>query len=128
VVLDCVGSHSNRWCRGLRKRDASGQVQGETAEASPAPVVSTTGTCTRYEITGRLVVRRVLDANAQDPLSRVWRHHPFFAVVNNTVPATEADITHRRHAICDGFGGGNWIGTPFLVPPSDVRDPLVSLA
>jgi hypothetical protein len=32
----------------------------------------------RHKITGRLVVRRVLDANTQDPLFPVWRHHPFF--------------------------------------------------
>jgi hypothetical protein len=54
---------------------------------------------TRYEITGRLVVRRVLDANTQDPLFPVWRYHPFFT--NTTEPTTEADITHRRHAICE---------------------------
>jgi hypothetical protein len=51
------------------------------------------------QITGRLVVRRALDANTQDPLFPLWRHHPFFT--NTTEPATEADTTHRRHAICE---------------------------
>ncbi len=54
---------------------------------------------TRHEITARLVVRRVLDANTQDPLFPVWRHHPF--LTNNTEPVAQADITHRRHAICE---------------------------
>jgi hypothetical protein len=54
---------------------------------------------TRYEITGRLVVRRVLDANTQDPLFPVWRYHPFFT--NTTEPVAQADITHRAHAICE---------------------------
>ncbi|QOC92261.1 IS1380 family transposase [Micromonospora craniellae] len=54
---------------------------------------------TRYEITGRLVVRRILDANTQDPLFPVWRYHPFFT--NNPEPVADADITHRRHAICE---------------------------
>ena len=54
---------------------------------------------TRYQTTGRLVVRRVLDANTQDPLFPVWRYHPFFT--DNTEPVAQADITHRRHAICE---------------------------
>jgi hypothetical protein len=53
----------------------------------------------RYRITGRLIVRRVLDANTQDPLFPVWRYHPFFT--NTTEPRNQADITHRRHAICE---------------------------
>jgi Transposase DDE domain group 1 len=54
---------------------------------------------TPYEITATLVVRRVLDANTQDPLFPVWRYHPFFTT--NTEPVTQADITHRDHAICE---------------------------
>jgi Transposase DDE domain group 1 len=54
---------------------------------------------TRYEITGRLIVRRVLDANTQDPLFPVWRYHPFFT--NNTEPTAQADLTHRAHAIVE---------------------------
>jgi hypothetical protein len=50
----------------------------------------------KYKITGRLVVRRVLHANTQDPLFPLWRNHPFFT--NNTEPVDQADITHpRRH-------------------------------
>ena len=68
----------------------------------------------RYRITGRLVVRRVLDANTQDPLFPVWRYHPFFT--NNTEPVAEADITHRGHAICEtvwsDFIDGPWAHQP----------------
>ena len=58
------------------------------------------------QVTARLIVRRVRDANpdhvhvnAQGELFRAWRYHPFFT--NNTEPVTEADITHRRHAIIE---------------------------
>ncbi len=53
----------------------------------------------RYAITGRLVVRRVLDANTQDPLFPVWRYHPFFT--NSIEPVGQADPIHRDHAICE---------------------------
>jgi hypothetical protein len=69
------------------------------SDAQVSDVEYTAFTGTRYEITGRLVVRRVLDVNTQDPLFPVWRYHPFFT--NNPEPVTQADITHRRHAICE---------------------------
>lgn len=53
----------------------------------------------RYRITGRLIVRRVVDANSQDPLFPVWRYHPFFTT--STESTADADITHRGHAICE---------------------------
>jgi Transposase DDE domain group 1 len=68
----------------------------------------------KYKITGRLVVRRVLDANTQDPLFPRWRYHPFFT--NNTEPVDQADITHRAHAICETFWSdlidGPWAHQP----------------
>jgi hypothetical protein len=69
------------------------------SDAQVAEVEFTAFAGTRYATTGWLVVRRVLDANTQDPLFPVWRYHPFFT--SNTEPAPEADITHRRHAICE---------------------------
>jgi Transposase DDE domain group 1 len=69
------------------------------SDAQVAEVEFTAFADTPYEITGWLVVRRVLDANTQDPLFPVWRYHPFFT--NNTEPAPDADITHRQHAICE---------------------------
>jgi hypothetical protein len=69
------------------------------SDAQVSEVQYTAFTDTRYRITGRLIVRRVLDANTQNPLFPVWRYHPFFT--NNPEPVAEADITHRRHAICE---------------------------
>jgi hypothetical protein len=68
--------------------------------AQVAEVQFTAFPATRHPITTRLIVRRVLDASAvQDTLFPVWRHHPF--LTNNPEPITQADITHRHHAICE---------------------------
>jgi hypothetical protein len=48
------------------------------SDAHVAEVDFTAFASTGHPITGRLVVRRVLDANTQDPLFPVWRYHPFF--------------------------------------------------
>ena len=69
------------------------------SDAQVAEVEYTAFADNRYRTTGRLVVRRVLDANTQDPLFPVWRYHPFFT--NTTESTTDADITHRGHAICE---------------------------
>lgn len=69
------------------------------SDAQVAEVPYTAFADTPHEYTGWLVVRRVRDANTQDPLFPVWRHHPFFT--NNTEPADQADLTHRHHAICE---------------------------
>lgn len=69
------------------------------SDAQVAEVEYTAFADNRHRFTGRLIVRRVLDANTQDPLFPVWRYHPFFT--NTTEPMTQADITHRRHAICE---------------------------
>jgi hypothetical protein len=68
------------------------------SNAQVAEVPHTAFAGTPQEITGRLVVRRVLDAHTQDPLFPVWRYHPLFT--NSTEPVVQADITHRQHAIC----------------------------
>jgi Transposase DDE domain group 1 len=69
------------------------------SDAQVSEVEYTAFADTRYETAGRLVVRRVLDANTQDPLFPVWRYHPFFTT--NIEPVAQADITHRAHAICE---------------------------
>jgi hypothetical protein len=69
------------------------------SDAQVSEVEYTAFADTPYEIIGWLVVRRVLDANTQDPLFPVWRYHPFFT--NSTEPITAADLTHRQHAICE---------------------------
>lgn len=69
------------------------------SDAQVAEVPYTAFADTPYEITAWLVVRRVLDANTQDPLFPVWRYHPFFT--DNTEPVAQADVTHREHAIVE---------------------------
>jgi hypothetical protein len=69
------------------------------SDAQLAEVPFTAFAKSRYRITGRLIVRRVLDANTQDPLFPLWRYHPVFT--NTTEPVDQADITHRQHAICE---------------------------
>ena len=69
------------------------------SDAAVAEVPYTAFADSPYEITARLVVRRVLDANTQDPLFPVWRYHPF--LTNSAEPVAQADITHREHAICE---------------------------
>ncbi len=69
------------------------------SNAHVAEVEYTAFAHTGHRVTGRLIVRRILDANTQDPLFPVWRYHPFFT--NNTEPVDQADITHRRHATCE---------------------------
>jgi hypothetical protein len=69
------------------------------SDAQVSKVEYTAFVDTPYEITATLIVRRVLDANTQDPLFPVWRYHPIFT--NSTEPATQADLTHREHAICE---------------------------
>ena len=67
------------------------------AEVAEVPYTAFAGT--RHAVTARLVVRRVRDQTKLDELFRVWRHHPFFT--NSTASTTDADITHRRHAIIE---------------------------
>jgi hypothetical protein len=69
---------------------------------SEAEVAETTYTAfagTKHTVTARLIVRRVKDRNHQDPLFPVWRYHPF--LTDNDEPVTDADITHRQHAIVE---------------------------
>lgn len=66
----------------------------EVAETSYTAFVSTDD-----EVTARLIVRRVKDANHTDALFPVWRYHPFFT--DSTEPVIDADLTHRRHAIIE---------------------------
>lgn len=69
------------------------------SDAQVSEVEYTAFAGTPHEVTAWLVVRRVLDANTQDPLFPVWRYHPFFT--NTTEPVAQADLTHRAHAICE---------------------------
>jgi hypothetical protein len=44
----------------------------------------------------------------------VWRYHPFFT--NNTEPVTDADITHRQHAIIESVLADLIDGPPAHLP------------
>jgi hypothetical protein len=69
------------------------------SDAEVAEVAFTAFASTTHPVTARLVVRRVRDRAKDDELFAVWRHHPFFT--NSEESTTEADITHRRHAIIE---------------------------
>jgi hypothetical protein len=69
------------------------------SDAQVAEVAYTAFATRRYAITARLIVRRVLDVNTQDPLFPVWRYHPF--LTNTTAPMVEADLIHREHAVVE---------------------------
>ena len=58
------------------------------------------------QVTARLIVRRVRDANpdhvhvdAQGELFRVWRHHAIFT--DSPLPTLTAEADHRKHAIIE---------------------------
>jgi Transposase DDE domain group 1 len=71
------------------------------SDAEVAEVEYTAFARTAHRITARLIVRRVKDKNQpdQDGLFTVWRYHPFFT--DNPEPVTDADATHRDHAIVE---------------------------
>lgn len=69
------------------------------SDAEVAETEFTAFASTKTPVTARLIVRRVRDRAKTDELFPVWRHHPFFT--NSTEPTTQADITHRRHAIIE---------------------------
>jgi hypothetical protein len=71
------------------------------SDAEVAEISYTAFASTKQQITARLIVRRVRDRNIKDgdELFPVWRFHPFFT--DSTGSVTQADITHRQHAIVE---------------------------
>ena len=69
------------------------------SDAEVAETAYTAFASTPNPVTARLIVRRVKDARYPDALFPVWRYHPFFT--DSDEPLTQADITHRRHAIIE---------------------------
>lgn len=69
------------------------------SDAEVAEISYTAFASTKDKVTARLIVRRVRDARYPDALFPVWRHHPFFT--NSTETTTDADITHRKHAVIE---------------------------
>lgn len=76
------------------------------AEVAEIPFTAFASRGKTRQITARLIVRRVRDANpehvtvdAQGELFRVWRHHAVFT--DSPLPMLEAEADHRRHAIIE---------------------------
>lgn len=69
------------------------------SDAEVAETEFTAFSSTEHPVTARLIVRRVRDQNKLEELFPVWRHHPF--LTNSDEPTTQADLTHRRHAIIE---------------------------
>ena len=84
-----------RYPGAVRDPDTGGWI----SDAEVAEIPYTAFGSSRHPVTARLIVRRVKDARYPDALFPVWRYHPFFT--DSDEPVTEADITHRRHAIIE---------------------------
>jgi hypothetical protein len=76
------------------------------AEVAEIPFTTFASKPKARQVTARLIVRRVRDANpdhvtvdAQGELFRVWRHHAIFT--DSPLPMLTAEADHRRHAIIE---------------------------
>jgi DDE family transposase len=76
------------------------------AEIAEVPFTAFTARPKHQQVTARLIVRRVRDANpdhvhvnAQGELFPVWRHHAIFT--DSPLPMRDAEADHRRHAIVE---------------------------
>lgn len=76
------------------------------AEVAEIPFTAFTSKPRVRQVSARLIVRRVRDANpdhvtvnAQGELFRVWRHHAIFT--DSPLPMLAAEADHRRHAIIE---------------------------
>ena len=80
-----------------------------SAQVAEVPYTAFTSKKKIERVTGRLVVRRIPDANAekkkragQDGLFELWRHHAFFTTTPvETADTVAADKVHRAHAIIE---------------------------
>jgi hypothetical protein len=76
------------------------------AEVAEVPFTAFSSRGKARQVTARLIVRRVRDANpehvavdAQGELFQVWRHHAVFT--DSPLPMLDAEADHRRHAIIE---------------------------
>lgn len=87
----------------IRYPQAVWDEQGQCwiSDAHVAEITYTAFAGTRYEVTARLIVRRVRCPNppSQDELLPGWRYHAFFT--DTTLSTTDADLTHRAHAVIE---------------------------
>ncbi len=79
-----------------------------SAQVAEVPYVAFTSK-KKTQVPGRLVVRRIPDANAetkrragQDGLFELWRHHAFFTTTDaETADTVAVDKVHRAHAVIE---------------------------
>ena len=76
------------------------------AEVAEVAFTAFTSRAKRQHVHGRLIVRRVRDANpahvhvnSQGELFAAWRHHAVFT--DSPMPMLEAESAHRAHAIIE---------------------------
>jgi hypothetical protein len=71
------------------------------AEVAEIPFTAFSSKAKALQATGRLIVRRVPDANPnnQNPLFTVYRHHAVFT--NSPLPMLQAESAHRGQAIVE---------------------------
>jgi hypothetical protein len=74
------------------------------AQVAEITYTAFTGRRKRWQVTARLIVRRVRrhntdGAQGQGELFPVYRYHPVFS--NNPAPLVQAETTHRHHAIIE---------------------------
>ena len=89
--------------------DQDSGVWISSAQVAEVPYTAFTSKKKSEQVTGRLVVRRIPDANAekkkragQDGLFELWRHHAFFTTTPaETADTVAADKVHRAHAIIE---------------------------
>jgi hypothetical protein len=69
-------------------------------------------------------VRRVLDANTQDPLFPIWRYHLFFTIFREF---TNSDgMVRVTHGLVVSYGAGRGVGSGWWV--AAVRVSLAAVA
>jgi hypothetical protein len=89
--------------------DEESGVWISSAQVAEVPYVAFTSKKKAERVPGRLVVRRIPDADAQkkkragqDGLFELWRHHAFFTTTDEDMADTvTADKVHRAHAIIE---------------------------
>lgn len=81
--------------------DDTAQAWISEAEVAEITFTAFTSLAKDRQVTARLIVRRVPDANPgnQSPLFTVYRHHAVFT--NTPLPTLQAESAHRGHAIVE---------------------------
>jgi len=125
-VRDAIATLSEKAWTSIRYPDAVWDDEGQ-CWISDAQVTETTYTAfagTKYQLTARLVVRRVKRENpvGQGELLPGYRYHAF--LTDTTLSTVDADLTHRAHAVIEG-AFADLIEGPLAHPPHGTLGPTV---